>query len=219
MNARLKVITAMQRMLLNRDQVEAIFAEEPEQILSRVVPTPRRVAHAVTDERRLPAGNALEVALEHERMRVVEAGKRALQKIRLHGEHAALDADEMQGGEALILLTDRPAILIQEGHFFPPPVRWQSLERVRANIERTLPSVGRIELSGHPEFDWVGTGFLIAEDIILTNRHVAKDFCQGGKGGRWVFEPGIESWIDYREEFGTFESAEFVLTEVLGIHA
>ena len=39
---------------------------------------------------------------------------------------------------------------------------------------RDLP-VGRIELTGSP-YDWIGTGWLVHENILVTNRHVANEF-------------------------------------------
>ena len=92
------------------------------------------------------------------------------------------------------------------------------MEKKRDRIERACQSVGRIETSGHPSLDWIGTGFLVAEEIVMTNRHVAKEFSRFGNGGRWVFEPGIEPRIDYVEELGALDSLEFALTEVICVH-
>jgi S1-C subfamily serine protease len=112
----------------------------------------------------------------------------------------------------------RPAILVQDGRFFPPPVEWQILEGVRDEIELTFKSVGRIELTGHSGYDWVGTGFLVAENVIMTNRHVAQIFCKRGCLGRWDFAPEVTAHIDYVEELGSLASAEYALTSVIGVH-
>jgi V8-like Glu-specific endopeptidase len=150
--------------------------------------------------------------------RVVEAGKRGLRKVRQKGEGTDLAPDEVVGMEAIILLVGRPAILIQDGKFFPPPEPWQVLEEHRKAIQETFRSVGRIEVRGHPTLEWVGTGFLAAPGVVMTNRHVAQEFCRDSGKGRWVFEPGVKPRINYLSEFGSTGSAEFALQEVLGVH-
>jgi hypothetical protein len=153
------------------------------------------------------------------RERILQAGIRAVEKVRDRGEDVDLDPQEMVGLEAIVLTEGRPAILIQDGHFFPPPIEWQVLEQKRDGIENTFKSVGRIEVNGHPSYEWVGTGFLVAEDVIMTNRHVANVFCRArGICKQWAFEPGMTAHIDYVEELGSLNSAEFALTSVIGVH-
>ncbi|MEZ5351923.1 MAG: serine protease [Bryobacteraceae bacterium] len=167
------------------------------------------------DDFDLPGGESPELAAE--RRRVVEAGRKAVTKLKKSGRSVELTPDEEQGLEAIILLTERPAILIQDGQFLPPPQEWKKLEGVRAQIEANLPRIGRIELDGHPSMEWIGTGFLVADTVVMTNRHVAKVFCkQSGK--KWVFEPGMTPRIDYNEELGATRPAEFAITGVVGIH-
>ena len=91
-------------------------------------------------------------------------------------------------------------------------------ENIRANIEETFKSVGRIEVTGHPTHDWIGTGFLVADDVVMTNRHVAREFARQGPGGGWTFEQGMTASIDYVEELGATQPQEFDLTEVIGVH-
>jgi V8-like Glu-specific endopeptidase len=80
-----------------------------------------------------------------------------------------------------------------------------------------LARVGRIEVSGHPDFDWIGTGFLVARDIVMTNRHVAVEFARQS-GAKWQFQAGRASSIDLREEFGSTETFEVSVKEVVGVH-
>src|SRR2546425_8827016 len=148
---------------------------------------------------------------------LMPAGRRAVQKLKAEGESADLTPPEARGLEAIIVLTGRPAILIQDGHFMAPPEEWKQLVASRAEIEAMFPSVGRIEVPGHPEVEWLGTGFLVADDVVLTNRHVAVEFCRA-KGKEWVFEPGIKPRIDYKEELNTSGAAEFSITGIIGVH-
>ena len=39
---------------------------------------------------------------------------------------------------------------------------------MRSKLRGVIPSVGRIEVQHHPVVSWVGTGWLIAEDVVLT---------------------------------------------------
>ena len=159
-----------------------------------------------------------ELNLERERVEVLRAGSRGLEKIAADGEDADLAADEAFALEAIIMLEGRPAIFIQDGHFFPAPGDWHALEEQRAAIETVCRSVGRVEVTGHPSYDWVGTGFLVAPDVIMTNRHVAEVFCETLNGRKWRFKMGMTSRVDYVEELNAVTSAEFALTEVVGIH-
>lgn len=160
----------------------------------------------------------LEPAVSSERERWFAAGARALTKIKEEGEDADLDPEELVGFEAIVLVEGRPAIFIQDGHFFSPPSGWQILEKVREGIEETCRSVGRIEVTGHPSYEWVGTGFLVADDVIMTNRHVAEIYCRMEKWRRWRFKSGMAAQIDYVEELSALKPAEFELRSVIGVH-
>jgi S1-C subfamily serine protease len=142
-------------------------------------------------------------------------GLRALDRVR--GGATTLSPQERTGLEAIVRLEGRPALLVQEGDFMPPPRLWASLTTVRDAIKAVLARVGRIEVSGHPDFDWIGTGFLVARDIVMTNRHVAVEFARQS-GAKWQFQAGRASSIDLREEFGSTETFEVSVKEVVGVH-
>jgi hypothetical protein len=68
-----------------------------------------------------------------------------------------------------------PALRVfDKAGFVEAPREWSFLNQpaTRASIERTAKSVGRI----HQGSVTLGTGFLIAEDVVMTNRHVAEAF-------------------------------------------
>lgn len=216
-----ELIAEAQRVVPDLDELEERLNSEPDQVLASALHRPRRASDESRAELGAPAedveiamGEPVRTAVE----RTAEGAKRALRKIRRDGVDAQLDADEIVGTEAIVLLVGRPAILIQDGRFFPPPNVWAKLEEVRDAIEATIRSVGRIEVTGHPAMEWIGTGWLVADDVVITNRHVAKEFTRQ-EGRRWVFEPGMRGRIDFREEFGGGGGpAEYRLTEVIGIH-
>jgi len=65
-----------------------------------------------------------------------------------------------------------PAVRVFEGRL-DPRSPWQPTAAQRAGVERTLRSVGRIQQDDLT----LGTGFLVAPTIVMTNRHVAESFC------------------------------------------
>jgi V8-like Glu-specific endopeptidase len=202
----------------------------PESILTRAFPPEDTNLHLDTPAPARPSGgfesmvtarpsDEIDTAIHSTRERYLDAGKRAVKKIRADGEKADLGVDEKRGLEAIILLEGRPAILIQNGKFFPPPNGWEILEQMRPAIEKNFLSVGRIEVTGHPGgLDWIGTGFLVAKDVIITNRHVAKEFCRMKNAKQWELEPGMTARIDYNEELNATAPAEFAIKSVIGVH-
>jgi hypothetical protein len=94
--------------------------------------------------------------------------------------------------EAIILQFGRPALLVtNDGFEIPEADVWKGrLYPTKSKIEKTVKSVGRIELHDHPSFEWIGTGWMIAEDIIITNRHVAMEFAEK-KGQEFVFSHNL----------------------------
>lgn len=216
-----ELIAKTKHLLPDLSRLERYLADEPERIISRAFPLSEgalRARAVVGPQLETVEFKELDTAVDQERRRIVQAGQRAVSKILSNGMSTKLEPDEAYGYEAIIHIVGRPAILVQGGRFFPPPPGWEILDEVRDSIENTCQSVGRIEVTGHPLLDWIGTGFLVAEDIIMTNRHVAVEFCRRRNGGQWEFEPGIKPRIDYAEEFGMPESSEFAFEEVVGVH-
>lgn len=121
--------------------------------------------------------------------------------------------------ESIILRRRRPVLAIQRGAAVlnfedaqDVPL-WKSRLEVAASIlVGVIPSVGRIELSGHPDFSWVGTGWLVHPQFLVTNRHVAEIFSRG-ESGRFTMLPGLEgdmvASIDLLQEIGRDDKQVF----------
>lgn len=202
------------RLLPNLDTL-AEDLETPERIVAQAMPPEANKDVALfAATTAIPAPND---PFGEARRQVLEHGRRAVEKLRQQDD-PDLSEEELFGLEAIVLLQGRPAILIQEGHFFPPPNEWQILEQMRGVVEKTCHSVGRIEVTGHPSLEWIGTGFLVGEDVIMTNRHVAQEFAHLGQRRKWGFEPGMAARIDFVEELGGANSLEYAITEIVGIH-
>jgi hypothetical protein len=155
-------------------------------------------------------------AARRQRERVVGDGIDGLAKI-ADGRESDLDDDELFGLEAIVLLEGRPAILIQDGDFMPPPHEWSRLTERREPIREVIARSGRVDVSGHVSLDWLGTAFLVGPATLMTNRHVAREFCSRDGDG-WTFRPGMTTRIDFLEELGSTAALEFEITETIGIH-
>jgi S1-C subfamily serine protease len=147
----------------------------------------------------------------------VRAGVIALDKLRDRRERD-LSEQEVQGLEAIVRLEGRPAILIQDGSFMEPPKLWAALKDARQHIDASIARVGRIEVSGHPDFEWVGTGSLVGDAIVMTNEHVAHEFSRQQNGG-FEFRPGRGAALDLLAEFGSAATRTFKVVEIVGIHS
>lgn len=125
--------------------------------------------------------------------------------------------------EAIIEVIARPALLIQDGEVEMPVSHvWQDRLRLHWDkITAGIPAVGRIEIKNHVSYPWVGTGWIVEEDILVTNRHVARVFA-GQRENDWVFltnhhQEELEVYIDFKEEFQRRTEQEIRVVEVLYI--
>jgi DNA/RNA endonuclease G (NUC1) len=112
---------------------------------------------------------------------------------------------------------------VQDHRFATPELgEWRArLEPHRGVLERVVPSVGRIELRRLPEDLHIGTGWMVTEDVIVTNRHVAQAFTHGAGRtavlNRDPFGRELPVQIDFREEHGRNSAAEHFVAEVLWV--
>ncbi|MGH9902714.1 MAG: DNA/RNA non-specific endonuclease, partial [Pyrinomonadaceae bacterium] len=72
-------------------------------------------------------------------------------------------------------------------------------------------------------YDWVGTGWMIAEDVIVTNRHVAEIFAER-RGQRFVISTNpegktVRAFLDFKEEHKQTASFETGVETVLFVEA
>jgi S1-C subfamily serine protease len=134
---------------------------------------------------------------------------------------------ERLGLETIVRPLARPVLVIRDNQatieFLGPDSEvWKSrIVTAKPILDRVIPAVGRVEVTNHPDFTWLGTGWLVADDIIVTNRHVAQEFARRGTNGltfRAGFNGGrMTSRIDFLEEDQRFNSLEYAVTSVLFI--
>jgi endonuclease G, mitochondrial len=126
--------------------------------------------------------------------------------------------------EAIILRMGRPVLLVRNDDVDLGALgtdTWRArLEPAQGNLRAAIRSVGRIELDRNPQFDWVGTGWVVADDVIVTNRHVAEIFAHR-VGEQLLFRTSLlgqmEARLDFREEHEDESAAEFRIVDVLHI--
>jgi hypothetical protein len=155
-------------------------------------------------------------ASRRQRAQAVRAGIDGLVKL-AEGRDDDIDDRERFGLTAIILLEGRPAILIQDGDFPDPPEAWSRLGEARDRIRAVIARSGRIEVTGHLDLEWVGTASLVGSTTLMTNRHVAHEFC-ARRGRGWAFHPGVTSRIDFLGELDREATLEFEITGIIGIH-
>jgi Trypsin-like peptidase domain len=139
-------------------------------------------------------------ALSAERKRLLEVGVEALDTLRLEGPAAVLTPESQLGIEAIVSVA-RPALMLRDGAFDDAPPPWDDiLGPYRDGIRAAAMSVGRIGVPGLPQVPYAGTGFLVAEDAVMTNCHVAMVFSRAGSDGGWSFQSGLEVNLDFVED-------------------
>lgn len=139
-------------------------------------------------------------------------------KILIANIESGVVIDKQQKGEieAIILSYNRPALFVLDGQVqeADSPI-WNTLAQKREIINKTINSVGRIEVEGHPLFTNIGTAFLVGENTIMTNRHVVMAFGNEDLN----FKSGISSYIDYKGYAMPMDEEEYKIEKILGIHS
>lgn len=139
------------------------------------------------------ATRACDVDPDVSRMRreLLGRGEEVLTRVARDGVPQVAGADRVTL-EALVSLTDRPAIRVDKGTIdvnHPELGRWQGAYLLaQPEIDAVIRSVGRIDADG----EHIGTGFLVGDGVIMTNRHVIQAFAapvpRSSDPKRWLLE-------------------------------
>ena len=124
-------------------------------------------------------------------------------------EESAITPDEYTRTEAIVQLTGRPVLLIQAGQWETPSLATlrQRLRKAEAALKQVIPCVGRVELADQRS-NYIGTGWLLERDVLITNRHVAGKFAARagavatigqGTDGR-AFLPQVDFLREYQRD-------------------
>lgn len=146
-----------------------------------------------------------------------EAGARGAQKV-TEGRVEAIDDFEMDGLEAIVMPTLRPVVFIRGGEYEKIEEPWGHLNEpeARSLLQPLFASIGRIELPTST-LAYGGTGFVVGDGLVMTNRHVAQLFANGLGDRRIRFRAG-DAAVDFKREEGRSESETLAVREVVMIH-
>lgn len=96
------------------------------------------------------------------------------------------------------------------------------LKQALTIVEPCIPLVGRIDVDNYPgSLTYVGTGWLVAPNVAVTNRHVA-DLIARSEDGKFTFRPGrfgeqLRLTLDYRHELGLNSKSTVKVSRVIWI--
>jgi endonuclease G, mitochondrial len=147
-----------------------------------------------------------------------DTARRGLERLALNQQPSG---DEIAAVEAIIDADLRPAVDVVDGTFQITHPLWTQLSEdaaIRQRIEGAIPSVGRIELPGHPRLPYGGTGFVVGDGLLMTNRHVAEIFARGLGDRRVEFIDGATAGIDFLREQGRPTGPTVAVRDVVMIH-
>ncbi len=125
------------------------------------------------------------------------------------GEHVGLEAVILTNGE-------RPSLIVRNGFVdinAPDIGEWAlGLSRNQDAIRKVIASVGRVDVPVKPWF--AGTCFVVAEGLVVTNRHVLEDIATQGADKSWTLNWPDATTIDFIAEDGATAAAKFKVTGV-----
>ncbi len=150
-----------------------------------------------------------------EMQKTAQEGVRAIQGNRTPSN------DQIASMEAIILPKIRPVLDVVDGDFRTDHPLWQKLnddEAVRKRLKTAVKSIGRIELPGNPDYPYGGTGFVIGNNLIMTNRHVAAIFASGVGTRRVSFKFGYRAGIDFVRELDRPTGPTLAVKRVVMVH-
>ena len=175
-----------------------------------------------------PQGGLESMAGESELLEGIEEVPWATEQEKEHAREAVARvesdeplSDEQAGAlEAIILPKERPVVDVVNGTYATPAAPFQHLggEAPRKTIEAAIPAIGRIELPDHPSLPYGGTGFVVGDGVLMTNRHVAELFTLGLGREELSFRPGRTAAVDFLRERDRDESQTFQVASVAMIH-
>ncbi|OXC73410.1 trypsin-like serine peptidase [Caballeronia sordidicola] len=144
-----------------------------------------------------------------------------LNKIKL-GRKGLVTSDEADGLEAIIMLRERPVFFLDKDRYSTLKNPWTVLnaEATRERLAKAARAIGRIELPTQLMYPFGGTGFLVGNGLLMTNRHVAQLFSHGVGVEGLLFTSG-DAAVDFQRERYTprdDHSNWFEIERVLMVH-
>jgi DNA/RNA endonuclease G (NUC1)/V8-like Glu-specific endopeptidase len=142
--------------------------------------------------------------------------ERAIDKV-MNNREQELDATEMFALEAIVMPQNRPVVLVQGTSYETLDGPWVGLnsESVKDKIGPMFRSIGRIELPSSMDRPYGGTGFVVGDSLLMTNRHVA-ELCSHGLGMNIQYTQGDcaidfnDAPVDHKTHYLTVRAVEMI---------
>jgi len=197
-----------------RSLLGELAGEIPGELLDRldrdpgaVLPPPAKVRALVGDLGLFGSQKVSTPELAQAREELLGFARLAIDALREgRGAEVPSTPEEEIGAAVLSAFVVRPVLLIQDDEFVEAQPPWQAdLEHYRTRIQRkTLPAVGRFATDGDLRAPLIGTGWVAAPGLVMTNRHVVKRFAEPvsatERETRWRMLDGIAARVDFEEE-------------------
>lgn len=130
----------------------------------------------------------------------------------------SIDGESQFMLEAIVMPYYRPVVDVHKDAIISEQLsdHWSQLSQPqwKAWVHSKVRAVGRLEAPG---VLYAGSAFLVAPDLLMTNRHVAILFAQG-LGRKVQFQPGLSSQIDFYRELGSEASLSLRIERIEMIH-
>lgn len=131
--------------------------------------------------------------------------------------------------ESIVQRVGRPVFAVMDGkvdldHTSAEDSVWNArLQQAAAVIGPSIAAVGRVEATNWAiGLPYIGTGWLIEQNLIVTNRHVALEFAERGQKG-FTFQLGLDRRnpvavdVDFLEELDNAATARVTIGDILYI--
>lgn len=147
--------------------------------------------------------------------------EKALESLDLlvRGRDDQIDAEGRFTLEAIVMPYHRPVVDIVNNRMQVEQLTptWTGLSdaSVRPKLEECFHSVGRINV---PNILYAGSGFVVGDGLLMTNRHVASMFAMGVGTRNVRFQPGLSAEVDFYHENGNDQSDSLTVEDVVMIH-
>jgi len=141
--------------------------------------------------------------------KIVSDGGEALRVLRGEDDEDLAERGDVLGSLEAIVRTDgsRPSFMVRNGEVdltTSPAGTWTNDIQLSVDqLQDAFDCIGRIDVPGSAQ-GFQGTGFLVHENLIITNRHVLQVTADYQSGGSWKVKPGAA--IDFGHEFNARES-------------
>jgi endonuclease G, mitochondrial len=135
-------------------------------------------------------------------------------------------AEQQMVEESIVMRRERPVLAIRDNvtklvfiDQADSEIWGVRLTKAKPFLDDAIRAVGRVNLSGG-RLDWVGTAWLVAENVVVTNRHVAQEFA-ARRGEGFTFRVGLggqmSADIDFLQEIDNPTQLIFKLVKPLYI--